>query len=324
MFTDVLKVPGNYIVKAANGNITLDSPLTVVSGNLTVLGATTTVESTDATIKDNILVLNSGETNPYVSLGTAGILIGRGNSDSPSSAASLIYDDTVTNTFENRSLRGVWNFGSTLNTYGHVINVSAITIPTIINTLTFFSSVNPNAVLSVKGTTNYENNVIDADHIPNKAYVDALLASTEFAEKLQVGNTYIELTDNSVPITNPYYGSPNKITMAIGTLASEVVLEMQGSVAQFVGLKLTDNRVQVRNTVTNVDLGLEPGPGGIVKMTTGLKIEKTAPIPSEAGYTAIYSTSTVGGGGTGIHYVNTADTDELVSRRRSIVYSIIF
>jgi len=324
MTTDVLKVPGNYIVNASNGSIRLDSTSTVVTGNLTVLGATTTIESTQATVKDNILILNSGETNPYVSLGTAGILIGRGNSDSPVSAASLIYDDTVTNSFSGQNLQGVWNFGSNLNTLGYVVNLAAITMPSAFNTLTFFSSVNPNAVLSVKGTVDYENNVIDPDHIPNKAYVDSLLASTVFAQKLQVGNTYIELTDNSVPLSNDYYGPTNKITMAVGATANDVVLVIDSGSAQFEGLELINNRIQVRNTVTNVNLSLEPGIGGVVVMSTGFRVNQTPAVASTAGYTAIYSTSTVGGGGTGLHYVSPTDTDELVSRRRSIVYSIIF
>lgn len=324
MTTDVLKVPGNYIVNASNGSIRLNSTSTVLTGNLTVLGATTTIQSTDASIKDNILILNSGETNPYVSLGTAGILVARGNSDNPSSAASLIYDDTVTNTFEGRSLRGVWTFGSTLNTYGQVVRLSAITIPSAINTLTFFSNVNPNAVISVKGTLNYEDNVTDPDHIPNKAYVDSLLASTEFAEKLAVGNTFIELSDNSVALSNPYYGPVNTITMAVGTGTGDVVLFLENGLARFDGLNLINNKIQVRNTTTNVNLILEPAGTGIVNMDSSFRFKQSPAISSAAGYTTIYSTSTVGGGGTGLHYVNSADADELVSRRRSIVYSIIF
>lgn len=323
MTTDVVKVQGNYIVKAQGGSITLNSPTTVITGDLNVLGDTTTIQSENASIKDNVIILNSGETNPYVTLGTAGILIARGFADSPSNAASLIYDDTLTFTINGDSYKGAWNFGSTLNNNGHVINVSAITIPATINTLTFFSTVNPNAVLSVRGTTNYENNVIDPDDIPNKAYVDSLSASTEFAKKLLVGNTYIEISDDSVLITDPYYGSPNTIRMNLGVPGTDALV-LQGTQAIFNSLSLVGRSIQVTNTATGVDMILTPGQDGLIKTGGGLKIQKTVAIPAESGFTAIYSTSTVGGGGTGIHYVNSGDTDELVSRRRSIVYSIIF
>lgn len=323
MTTDVLKVTGNYIVKAHNGSVTLDSPATIITGDLTVQGATTTIESINATVKDNILILNSGETNPYVSLGSAGLLVARGNSDSPASAASLIYDDTTSHTLENISFRGVWNFGSTLNNNGHLVKAAALFLPTAVNTFTFFSNVNPNAVLSVKGTVDYELNVTDDDHIPNKAYVDSLSASTEFAKKVKVGETYIELTDGSVSISDPYYGTPNKITMNLGITGTNALV-LEGSVAVFDSLTLAGRSIQVSNTNTGVDLLLQPGTNGIIKTGGGLKIQKTTAISPEAGYTSIYSTSTVGGGGTGIHYVNSGDSDELVSRRRAIVYSIIF
>lgn len=323
MTTDVLKVPGNYIVKAQNGSVTLDSSSTVVTGNLTILGATTTIESVNATVKDNIIVLNSGETNPYVSLGSAGLLVARGNSDSPTSAASLIYDDTTSFTLENTSFRGNWDFGSSLNNNGHIVRVAGVILPSSVNTLTFFSSVNPTAVLSVKGTVDYETNVTDDDHIPNKAYVDALLASTEFAEKVKVGETYIELTDGSVPITNPYYGVPNKIVMNLGITGTNALV-LQGSSAVFDSLSLIGRTIQVTNTSTGVDLTLEPANTGVVKLEGAVRVLQTPAKGTEIGYTTIYSTSTVGGGGTGLHYVNTGASDELVSRRRSIVYSLIF
>jgi hypothetical protein len=328
MVTDVLRVPGNYKIDAPHGSaiegnpgILLNSPLTVVSGNLIVQGVTTQIESQNATIKDNIIILNSGETNNYVSLGTAGFLVARGNSDSPLAAAALTYDDTPTNVFAGQSLRGVWSFGSSLNTYGYVAQMAAITIPSSFNTLTFFSSVNPNAVLSVKGTVNYKDHVLDPDHIPNKAYVDTLLANTEFANKLLVGSSFVEINDDSISTSSVYFSNTNTIKAALG---GTVVFQLVGNAAQFSGLTISNNRLQIRNTLTNVNLSLEPGPNGIVNITSGFRIQKTPAISSQAGYTAIYSTSTVGGGGTGLYYVNTAQTDELVSRRRSIIYGIIF
>lgn len=49
-----------------------------IGGDLTVLGTTTTVESSVVTVSDNIFTLNDGETGAGVTLGTSGIEIDRG------------------------------------------------------------------------------------------------------------------------------------------------------------------------------------------------------------------------------------------------------
>jgi Collagen triple helix repeat (20 copies) len=51
----------------------------VISGNLDVKGSTTMIESTNTTIKDNIITLNKGESGSGVTLNSAGIEIDRGN-----------------------------------------------------------------------------------------------------------------------------------------------------------------------------------------------------------------------------------------------------
>jgi len=335
MPTDVLRVSGDYIVQSKNGTVTLDTPLTIISGNLTILGTTTNIESSNANIKDNILLLNSGEPissdtgGISVNGGTSGIAISRGYGDTLSRVASLIYDDA----FTLGQYKGVWNFGSTADhgsindTYnlkiGQVIKVAGIVAPASINTLTLLGSYNPNAVLSVKGTNNYIDHVTDPDHIPNKAYVDSLIGATEIAQKLQVGNSAIEINDNSVNTSSKYHSETNRVVITLGT-STNAVLELQGSAARFKGLVLTDNRIQATNTASSVDINIEPYGHGVVQLGGALRILRTPPVASTSSYTTLYSTSTVGGGGTGLYYVNTQQTDELVSRRRSIVFSIIF
>jgi trimeric autotransporter adhesin len=63
---------------ATVGDATISGALTV-SGNLDVKGTVTTIESTNTTIKDNILTLNKGEGGSGVTLGVSGIEIDRGN-----------------------------------------------------------------------------------------------------------------------------------------------------------------------------------------------------------------------------------------------------
>ena len=89
MTTEILSVPGTYILRANGGVITLTpqfatvNSLTnrttysqgtvVINGNLDVKGTQTNIESVNASIKDNTIVLNSGELNNFVTLGTSGI-----------------------------------------------------------------------------------------------------------------------------------------------------------------------------------------------------------------------------------------------------------
>lgn len=326
MTTDVLKLSGDYkVITQSGGTLTLDvggtqtNGTVVVNGNFSVLGVQTAIESVNATIKDNILILNSGEPGPGVTQGTSGIMIARGNSDASTSGAFLLYDDVTFAGIGGRTIHGIWKFGRT--GFGSVIQTAAIVIPQSLSTLTLLSNYNPNAVISVKGTTNYANNVTDPDHIPNKAYVDALTASTEFSQKLQVGGSYIEIKDNSISTTSKYYNVVDQITMALGT-STNAVLKLQGTVAQFYGLTINNATLSANSGSTNISL--VPSGTGLVRVGSALQIKQSTAVASTSGYTGIYSTSTVGGGGTGLYFVNTSNTDELVSRKKSIIYGIIF
>lgn len=328
MPTDVLKVSGDYKVSARAGTVTLDAPLTIVNGNLTVMGATTTIESINATIKDNIVILNSGEVGPGVTPGggTSGIMVARGNSDSESVGAFFYYDETFSVNYYGVTATGKWVVGKPSSTIGRALEVGSLVLPPTINTFTFFSSVNINAVLSVGGYTrgagyNYENRLNDPDQIPNKAYVDSIVGSTIFAQRLQVGDSFVEINDDSISTSSAYYSPASKVKIGLNT-TSNIVFQLEGTAAQFYGLQFNDTTIQSRVTGTNITV--EPGNNGIVQLASAIRIEKTTAITSTASYTGIYSTSTVGGGGTGLYYVNTTDTDELVSRKRAIIYGIIF
>lgn len=95
-------VNANYVHKTGNiaeningvktflEDVTMSQGLTV-SGDLNVQGTTTTIESVDLTVVDNIIILNNGETGAGVSASIAGIAIDRGPSDLD---YRVIFDDT--------------------------------------------------------------------------------------------------------------------------------------------------------------------------------------------------------------------------------------
>jgi len=62
---------------ASTGVVTIDDDL-IVSGDLTVQGSLTSIETTNTAITDNVIVLNSGETGAGITSVTSGIEIERG------------------------------------------------------------------------------------------------------------------------------------------------------------------------------------------------------------------------------------------------------
>jgi hypothetical protein len=66
-------------VKRINTSYTIDTTDVIITGNLTVQGSQTAIQTTNTTLKDNIIVLNDGEVGAGVTLGTAGIAVARGS-----------------------------------------------------------------------------------------------------------------------------------------------------------------------------------------------------------------------------------------------------
>ena len=341
MTTNVVRVPGDYRIQTkTNGQLTLDTGLNtgtvVITGSLDVRGTTTIVQATNASIKDNTLVLNAGETNSYVTLGTSGIIVDRGNSASLSNAASLLYNDEAgvdgfTWHTTDISQRGIFEFKVAGNV--SAIKVNAVRVdegsaPRVggYPRLNFFGSDNPGTVISVAGTLNYEDRVIDDDDIPNKAYVDIAVQSaqtTANVQKIVQQQTSIGAYDVS---QGGYQGSN----------VSEVVVEFLTGVPSF---RFTRTNVNFNNSLiftdgtitradpgnTDADLYLEPKGNGSIIVRKGLRLTNN-PIPPLAGTntTALYTTGVIGPGGTGIYYVNKDTSGEFISRKRAIIYGLIF
>ena len=84
---------GNLTIDSAGGTVTVDDHL-IVSGNLTVNGTTTTINTTNTSVEDTLLALNTGVSavaNTY----DAGILINRGTGvDSSAINVAMIWDES--------------------------------------------------------------------------------------------------------------------------------------------------------------------------------------------------------------------------------------
>ena len=87
MSSNVIRVNSDYKIQTkSGGTITLDTGdntgLVFITGDLTVQGNTTTVNTSNMTIEDNIIILNNGESGYGVTQRTAGIEINRGTASS--------------------------------------------------------------------------------------------------------------------------------------------------------------------------------------------------------------------------------------------------
>ena len=337
MPTDVLKVSGDYLLDASQGNITLNVTNSIstgtvtILGNLNVVGTSAQIQSTDSILSDNIIVLNSGETaDPGITKGYSGILISRGYNDNPATAATLLYNESPGDGYWNNpagdsyNVPGIFEFKS--NGQGSAIKVNAIRIDvnstSTLNLLGVESG--SDAMVNVRGQTDYALRVLDPNDIPNKAYVDnALYAGTDLAKRIQVGNSFMRVADNSIPSNDPYWGLTNRIFAALGT-STNVVFDLYGTSLALSGITI-DGADILANGATDIVLQPQSGNAVVIKETLklGQRTTSTTIVP-DANIDTIYYSNTVGGGGTGLYYVNTNQSDELVSRRKAIIYGIIF
>lgn len=99
----IKNVSGPYTINTINHDdpITLDSNVVIINGNLQVIGATTTVSSTNTDIGDNTIVLNKGGGGVGgVILGTAGIQIDRTDPTGSGLANVYLRWDEMTSTWQ--------------------------------------------------------------------------------------------------------------------------------------------------------------------------------------------------------------------------------
>jgi hypothetical protein len=210
----VLKVyNSDYKVSVADGGtITLDTGdvtgTTVVTGNLEVKGTTTTVDSTQVTIADNIIVLSEGTQGAGLpsSVGyVSGIQIDRGSL----SPAQWLFDERVSWTLGGDSGIGTF-YATTLDGSSKL----PLNTPGIVAQGNLYVDTGA-GVISVTNTSDYEekiwnyNNgvitpdanseiIIDDDHIPNaksvKDYVEYIFAA-QFYDTIAQGDSNIAVID---------------------------------------------------------------------------------------------------------------------------------
>jgi len=198
---------GDYKIKVANASneITLDSALTHITGDLRVEGETTTVNTTNLEIEDNIIVLNKNEAGAGVGEGTSGVDIDRGSYAN----VQIVYDESIA--WNNPSTQTVSQgpglqgpgYGSFKVSSADGNDILALRVANINNTNAIYFEPGGTGTLRLGGSiapANYISRMNDDNDIPNKKYVDdeinAVVIGAAFPRIVQ-GDTEVKITDNS-------------------------------------------------------------------------------------------------------------------------------
>ena len=323
---------GGLITLDTTGGYTTDRGKVVVTGDLEVKGTTTTVESTDTTIADNIIVLNNGQSGSGISASLqyqSGIEIDRGSLPN----ARVLFDESVPYVSGGSSGSGSFTFE---NSAGQLLPVSFNSL----NSLGDLYITTPTGAINVAGTVDYETNVFtyvganivdggsgvvrNNDYIPNaKGVVDYITyaLSTNFQDQISEDDTSVVTDDFSVT------GTESTVKVTVDGIISAGFFTNRVELA---GLQVIENEIQTLDSLGK-DLILSANSTGTVRINDTLQINETPgdndpaldPAAPDEGI-KLYS-KVQGTGSTGLFYVNRSNTqDENISKNKALVFSMIF
>lgn len=292
----------------SSGSITLDTGVNTgtvyITGNLEVQGTTTTINTADLTIEDNIILLNKGETGAGVTEGTSGLEIDRGSLDK----AQFLWDEAID------------KFVIQLDT-GTLSGIVVGNIATNPLTNLEFDMQAGGGTLRITNSTGYESRVLDPNDIPNKQFV----------------NDYVYASGGSAKVDRIFF----PVTAEFG-FEDTLILSLETSLKFYVRsagtlnqrLQVTSNGVDIdninifENTVQNSSVGnnlILTALNNNVELDAILNLNDQVATPSPTGgATKLYSVSTAGPGKTGIFFTNNTTSDELVAKNRALLFSILF
>ena len=326
MAKNIIINDGNYKISVDDTNsIILDVGATgvvQVTGDLQVDGTQTTVNSSTLEIQDNEIVVNKGETGYSVSVTgqEAGLRVERGQS----ADVRMVYDETITwndpNTQTTSQGPGVGqqagqgpNLGGfkLVDAGGTTISLKVANINN--NNAIYFEPGGAGTLRVVRA--GYEALLTDVNDIPNKKYVDTAISGA-IIDKIITSNTKAEVTDTA---------SGDPFSAFFVEIDGTEKFRIDGNLYTFSDIQVDDTTIRPNNS--NASLFLETNGTGEVVVRDVLSIEgAVAPgAPSaDSGRIKLYSQAE-STGGSGLYFVNTSSTrDELVSKKKALLYSMLF
>jgi hypothetical protein len=336
-----IQVSGDYNIKAGEGaTITLDTGAGVgetrVTGNLVVEGDTLYVSVENLNVDDNIITINYGEspTHPGVTLRYSGIEVERGSLEN----VSLLWDEND----------DTWNFkeGAGYATSRLRLKEILTNSDTDRGDLTVIGT--GSGVAKVFGTIDYAQEIVsraaagdpEADDIlTNKKYVDDAIQTNPTFQILR-SDTRVAAFDIGNPVDSglfpigPYFVQPAESLVGV-SIDNNIIAQFFRNRVQIAGLNFfledptPDNPLIPDATVlqtvnTNGNIKLETNGTGKVEITYALQLDNPGTTPAAVSNASLVYGGTVGPGSTGVYFRNTAKNDELISKSKALVFSMIF
>ena len=316
--TQVIRTNGDYKIQAkSNGAvITLDTPTVVVTGNLTVEGTRTDVNVNNLYIEDNIINVNTGESPSHsgITLTYAGLEINRGSANN----VAVLYNETSSAwEFVEDTLAGYATTNSKIKVRSIITDVTVnngdldligdhigvITVPTLNSPLDY--------------TTQILNRGRD-DDIPNKGYVDYAIANRDPQPSLGSDDTTIIARDKDVLNDGVSFSSIQL------TVDGQENIYLYADRSELHDFTISGNTLEI--TQANINLQLTTNGHGAVELNYGLQLNQILTVnePDPVADTTIVYSKTPGVADSGIYFVNDSKRDELISKNKALVFSMLF
>lgn len=316
----VIQVNGDYNIKAkSGGTITLDTGASVgftrVTGNLIVEGSTLTVSTEDLQVRDNIILLNQGETGAGVTKVYSGLEVDRGTEDN----VLFLFSETDNS----------WNFLTRVDgTYQYSdANIRVRRIRTDPDTDDGNLNVigTGTGVINVTGTTAYELRVEEYgdDAIPNKKYVDDAIQNSP-SRQIKEADTRVIISDFDEVSGGgglDYEDNPvdeSQVAVLVDNIPNSTFYSNRAVIQglEFVGTSII-------NDDTNSNIVLTTNGTGKVETNYSLMIQQLGVTPaSVSGYSQLFAKAP-STGDTGLFFSATR-SGELVSKSRALLFSMLF
>lgn len=355
---------GDYkVVVKQSGDIDLDTRGPTATGlgkvniyaDLWVYGSQTQVESTQLYITDQKITIADGNSNSTLpGDGKGGFDIIRGNGN-----ASFYFNESINH---RNSVYGLvdGSFELLVGSNRAGLYVSSIQVA---NNDNLYLINQGTGVVTVRGTNNYEENALDypVGHPAGGPYSaasgqivlysddnkkDSLINTQGMADYVTSAIYYTNIThitndDSEVRVYDANssdllsFNNPSYINFKVdGTQRAKIDSNNLSIPVSTDYLQISSSGINAVISVTglnNRNIEFDPSGTGKVKVssdleTTGvLQLDNQASNPStNSNYNVLYSKSALGMGKTGLYFSNPTASDELVSRRRALGFSMIF
>ncbi len=324
-----IQTNGDYTIKTGEGSqLKLDTGAGVgqvyITGDLVVVGQQLTVQATDLNVEDNIIILNYGEVGSGVTLRYSGIQVDRGSS----SPASIVYDETVDTWLIGQGVAtsGILNYANSKIKLKEILTDSA----TDGGDLLLLGSDSASGTVKVRSEggdgTEYQANVTDPNHIPNKKYVDEAIRNNPTFQIID-NNTRVIVTDKDVTGSLAYlsaqtgystFGESGISVIVDGTLTSQFYRNR----AYIQNLEFNNN--EITNNDTNGNISIRTQGTGKLQTNYAMQLDNIGTVPAYVSDATLVYGAQPSVGSTGLYFVNSTRNGELINKNRALLFSMIF